>query len=366
MNPLIEKVLQPVSAEDPCGPDLFYDPRFEEIETILKGKPEVEIGAIVKPAEPPDWVELRTKCVEFLRASKHLRPAVILTCACLKLEGLAGFRDGIQLVQSLIEQYWPTIHPRLDPEDNNDPQERLNVLGVLTAQRGTATGWLQIVEFLHAAPLCRPKGVAPITLDAIQAAAAPTPANPEDPNAKPAPTTAIIATQFRNASPAEITASHEAVQHALEALEKMDQFLITTLGTGGTINFDELHKVLKDIEKNLAAHLPTGNGEAAQSAEAATGDGESGVSSGAGIAVTGSIRNRGDVIRMIEHLCDYYRQIEPGSPVPFLLRRAQKLANMDFVQAMQELSLATPDQLRPSLGSTIDGAVTTPEPIANP
>jgi type VI secretion system protein ImpA len=60
------------------------------------------------------------------------------------------------------------------------------------------------------------------------------------------------------------------------------------------------------------------------------------------------------VIRTLDHLCDYYRQIEPGSPVPFLLRRAQKLANMDFIQAMHELNLATADQLRPSLGTTVD------------
>src|ERR1041384_261866 len=159
MNPLIEKLLQPVSATDPCGPDLFYDPRFEELESILKGKPEVEIGSIVKPAEPPAWVELRSRSVEFLRASKHLRPSVMLACSLLKLEGLAGLRDGLQLIQGLLERYWKELHPRLDPEDNNEPQERLNILAVLTAPRGTATGWLQIIDYLHAAPLCHPKGV---------------------------------------------------------------------------------------------------------------------------------------------------------------------------------------------------------------
>src|SRR4051794_17440868 len=139
MNPLIEKLLQPVSATDVSGPDLFYDPRFEELETMLKGKPEIEMGAIVKPAEPPDWVELRTKSAEFLRASKHLRPAVLLACALLKLEGLPGFRDGMQLVDGLVEQYWKDVHPRLDPEDNNDPQARLNILSGLTAPRGSTT-----------------------------------------------------------------------------------------------------------------------------------------------------------------------------------------------------------------------------------
>ncbi|HEV8542840.1 MAG TPA: type VI secretion system protein TssA [Verrucomicrobiae bacterium] len=354
MNALIEKLLQPVSATDPCGPDLFYDPRFEELEMILKGKPEIEIGSIVKPAEPPDWVELRSKGVEFLRVSKHLRPAVMLACALLKLEGISGFRDGLQLVDGLLEQYWKDIHPRLDPEDNNDPQARLNILSALTAPRGSATGWLQVIEYLRGAPLCQPKGVPPITLEALHTAASPTPAQTEgegSANAPAGPTSSALATQFRGAPAAEITANHAAVQEVLETLKKLDQFLVTTLGTGGTINFDDLQKTLEEIKKTLAQYLPGPAGELA--AEGAPAEG-SGAMVGGGIAVSGMIRSRADVIRTLDHLCDYYRQIEPGSPVPFLLRRAQKLANMDFIQAMHELNLATADQLRPSLGTTVD------------
>ena len=46
MNELIERLLKPISAEQPCGPDLSYDPRFENLETILKGKPEVDVEAV--------------------------------------------------------------------------------------------------------------------------------------------------------------------------------------------------------------------------------------------------------------------------------------------------------------------------------
>ena len=60
-------------------------------------------------------------------------------------------------------------------------------------------------------------------------------------------------------------------------------------------------------------------------------------------------------MRAIDSICEYYRQVEPSSPVPYLLRRAQKLARMDFVQAVQELNLATIDSLRPSMGTAVDG-----------
>jgi type VI secretion system protein ImpA len=65
-------------------------------------------------------------------------------------------------------------------------------------------------------------------------------------------------------------------------------------------------------------------------------------------------------VTALESICQYYDQVEPGSPVPFLLRRAQKLATMNFVQAVQELNIAGLDALRPSMGSAIEGEAPPP------
>lgn len=357
MSISLEKLLEPISAEQPCGPDLSYDPRYDELENLLKGKPEVEIGSVVKPAEPPDWVALRNKSVDFLGVAKHLRPAVILACAALRVEGLAGFRDGLQLIRGLLEKFWGDLHPLLDPEDNNDPQQRLNILSGLTAQRNPGSdvaGWLQIVDCLYQAPICQPRGVAPISLDVL--AAAQTPAAPVGEGETPAPSgpgLAVIETQIRSADPQLLEASHAAVKEAIEAAEGIDQFLSATLGAGGSISFEELTNTLGRIERAIAGYLPGAEGApAGEAAEEASGETGS-ASVGAGPAISGSVRSREDVARMIDKICEYYRQVEPGSPVPYLLRRAQKLAVMNFVDAMQELSLASPDQLRPAMGSAL-------------
>jgi len=172
MNELIEKLLQPVSPEQPCGPDLSNDPRFDELETILKGKPEVEVGSVRKPAEPPDWISLKAKCTEFLGKSKHLRVAMMLCGSLVKTGGLAGFRDGVQFLRELLEQYWPTVYPMLDPTDNNDPTQRLNILSALTMPLGSPviSGWLTILGHLRTAPICQPKGGPPVTFEQIEAA----------------------------------------------------------------------------------------------------------------------------------------------------------------------------------------------------
>jgi type VI secretion system protein ImpA len=105
-----------------------------------------------------------------------------------------------------------------------------------------------------------------------------------------------------------------------------------------------------------------GSGAGAGGAEAGGARAPEGTAGGgpAGIMVSGSIRSREDVVQALESVCEYYRQVEPCSPVPFLLKRAQKLAMMDFVQAVQELNVATLDSLRPSLGSGVEAAPTAP------
>ena len=364
MSNLVEKILQPISADQPCGPDLSYDPRLDELENLLKGQPEVEIGSVVKPAEPPDWRQLKGGALEFLGSSKHLRVAVIATCALLRVDGLPGFRDGLQIVRGLVENQWAALYPLLDPEDNNDPQQRLNSLGGLAAPRQSVSGWLQISEFLHTAPLCRPKGAPPITLEDILNAR-----KKEGDSAAPGPTAAQLASAFDSASLEEVQANHEAAIQAQEALAGLDAFLTSTLGSGGTISFEELRVLLQQIERTLAPRA-TGGAAAPISDEAAAGGGETdaqgasggGMSGFAGIAIGGSIRSRDDVVKALDSICEYYRQVEPGSPVPLLLRRAQKMAKMDFMQAMQELALATPDQLRPSLGSVIDDLLASAAP----
>jgi type VI secretion system protein ImpA len=361
MNELVEKLLQPVSAEQPCGPDLSDSQAHDELSRLLKGKPSVQVGSVEKPAEPPDWRELKDKSAAYLAESKNLQAAMVLCCSLLQTSGLAGFRDGLQLLRGLVEQYWPTIHPLLDVEDNNDPTQRLNILGALNSPRGTLRPdiqqWLAVIDYLYTAPLCRPKGAEPVTLDLASAAHRRAENQSEASGSEGASPVGMDLAQlgkaFRAAPPAEVEANHTAVAEALEALAGLDQFLTETLGSGNTISFDELHKVLMELQGVFKAQLPgsaadAGTSPAGSPVETSSGGGASAIS------ISGAVRSREDVVRMIDAICEYYRQVEPSSPVPYLLKRAQKVARMNFVESMQELNLATVDSLRPSMGTAVD------------
>ena len=45
---------------------------------------------------------------------------------------------------------------------------------------------------------------------------------------------------------------------------------------------------------------------------------------------------------MLDKICQYYQRHEPSSPVPFILQRAQRWAEMDFMAIIGDL---TPDSL---------------------
>src|ERR1700739_2370135 len=112
-----EELLKPISDEKPCGEDLSYDPGIQELETLIKGKPETQFSA----AEPPDWKALKELALELWGRSKDLRVATTLSLAVLKTDGLPAFRESLALVKGMLDGYWDTFYPVLDPSDNNDP-----------------------------------------------------------------------------------------------------------------------------------------------------------------------------------------------------------------------------------------------------
>src|ERR1700744_547571 len=118
-----ETLLKPLPGENACGEDVTYDPKFTELETLIVGKPETQFSA----AEEPDWKAVREGCLGLFARAKHLRVATLLCLAQVRLEGVAGLREGLALLKGLLERYWADVYPKLDPAENNDPLERVNI-----------------------------------------------------------------------------------------------------------------------------------------------------------------------------------------------------------------------------------------------
>jgi type VI secretion system protein ImpA len=83
-----------------------------------------------------------------------LRIALILAVAELELHGIAGFTESLALLRALLERYWPHLHPQLDPAENNDPLQRMNLIASIAMPIGSFGDDFRILERLRAAPLC--------------------------------------------------------------------------------------------------------------------------------------------------------------------------------------------------------------------
>ena len=134
----LSKFLEPMSADAPCGENLEYDLKFMELMRTAEGTPEQVMGDSVIPGEEPNWREVRSGALELFEKTRDLRLSMVLSLALLKLEGLPGLRDGLGLMRGLLEKFWDSgLYPQLDPDDNNDPTFRLNVLSSFAAPPGT-------------------------------------------------------------------------------------------------------------------------------------------------------------------------------------------------------------------------------------
>jgi len=329
----VEKLLAPVDGESPVGADLSYDPSYMEIEQIAAGKPEQQIGDTIIPAEDPDWKELKGRCVETLARTKDLRVAMHLLVTALKMEGLSGLRDGLGLIRGILEKYWDKFYPQLDPDDGNDPLLRMNIISTLTDP-------INFRKRVREAPLTMSPMMGKFGLKDIEVATGEVPP-PEDPNATKIEMKTIEAA-FEDTPLEYLQENAAAIEAAIEHVKAIDTFLTRTVGAGKAINFKELEGVLKKAKTQTVNYLAKrGVGTAEPAGGESAGPASSG--GGGGASISGDIRTPQDVIKLIDKICAYYERNEPSSPIPLLLKRAQRLVSKNFLEVIKEL---TPDTLR--------------------
>jgi len=323
----LEELLQPVSEAMPCGDDLSYDANFQAVETMIRGTPETQFS----DAKPPEWKQVRSCCLDLLTRSKDLRIALILAVAELELNGIAGFTESLALLKGLLEKYWSDLHPQLDPAENYDPLQRMNLIASIAMPIGSFGDDFRILERLRAAPLCDSIQMGSHSLSDILKAEKPV---AED--GKPAPDMAQIEAAFRDSKPDRLTLLYHAINRSIDSVEAIDVLLTNTVGAKNAPDLTRLSADLVSIQKRLKTYLPVTTTQVFPEDTAALPENSS-HSNSMPLSV-GEIASRDDVVRALQRICQYYAQAEPSSPVPLILKRALRLAEMDFMQIIREMA----------------------------
>jgi len=326
----VEKLLSEISPDNPSGDDLEYDAAFMEMTRAAAGKPEQEIGGQVIPGEPPDWRDVRKRCLDLCARTRDLRVAVYLARALAHTDGLGGFAEGLALGRGLIERMWDHVHPKLDPDDDNDPTLRVNTIAGLADPDST-------VRTIRMLPLANSRRMGSFGLRDWEIAngTLPKPANTEN-----VPDMSTIEAAFLDMDGSELEVTTAGAAAALEATDGLDTALNMAVGAASGADLTPLRAALKTIHALLQQQLSRrglGSGEAAAAGGGAS---EGGMAAGTGVmpAMSGPIQSREDVIRTLDQVCDWYAKYEPASPVPLLLQRAKRLVNKNFLEAVQDLT----------------------------
>lgn len=334
-----DQLLNPISAENPSGEDLKWDSVYEEIKSARKqGNRDLLDDGVEET--PPNWsliVELATSAIA--TRSKDLMVGAWLAEALMSLHGFAGCRDGFKLLNELLERFWDTVYPEV-PEDGDLERRLAPLLWCATADRG---GKLPIL--LRESPLIPNSSDGVINWNYWESSFRIKPKGDSETEEMFAARKQRSDEQAKAYQEAMRAASRDTIQDLSDdlhaAMAEVNRFSdilqhrFDRLAPG----VSDLRKAIEDCTDIADRTLKEKGGSDSSTegaADASPQDGNTGASWGGGVSA-GAIRSRQEAFNRLEEIANYLRQVEPHSPVSYLVQRAVNWGRMPFEDLLQEL-----------------------------
>ncbi|TQK10952.1 type VI secretion system protein TssA [Herbaspirillum sp. SJZ107] len=301
----IDKLLAPVSEQQPCGEDLAFS---SEIDAIVRARqaddPSIEQGAWVTDLKEADWKFVARQCAQLIeKRSKDLQLAVWLAEAGVKTGGVRGLAGSLELIAALCERHWDGMYP-LPDEDGFE--RRIGNLAWVAAR---------IAPWLRAVPLTEgnPPGGSAYALSDFDVARA----HGGEELAK------LEAARQRGARSFYRNLLRDCGQ-CKAAIDRLEQSVDARLGADGP-SFSAAKSGLESVlmfVKPLAGEEPAETAalpDAAPATPAAPGQGGSDAPSA---RANGPLQNRVQALAQLRAVAEFFRRTEPHSPVAYLAEKA--------------------------------------------
>lgn len=332
----VETLLAPIPGNEPAGSGLPFDVRQQ----LEEGRKEEDPDrfAADDPMRPhqfkkADWRGIIRLAQDTLTGtSKDLLVAARLTEALVKEHGFAGLRDGLRLLRGLVEQCWDRLHPPLEDGD-------LEI-------RASPFDWLDNpfrgITFpitLKQVPLLVGKDFSFALEECDQS----------DENKSRLPK-ADLDKAIRSCSREKLVAVNEDVTECLTELDLLRASLdakwrqvgpemasqapgLTEVGKKLESCRLFLQHALRECPVPVAkADNSSGDQDASAGTEAnSSGDRQSLTNT------SGAVTTRAEAYRQLARAAARLQELEPHSPIPYLVQRAVELGSLPFPQLMKAL-----------------------------
>jgi type VI secretion system protein ImpA len=319
-----ESLLAPIPGDNPAGGAIPFEIR----EKLEEGRKEINLEDFDKddPARPTeakkaDWAGIIRIAQDTLaKTSKDLLVSARLTEALVKQHGFAGLRDGLHLMRLLVDKCWDRLNPTIEDGDLEVRAGPFNWLA--DAEKGA-----RFPNSLRRVPLIpedksgrgdRSKkfswmewrqsqsGKGAVTKDDFDKAIAATPRE-----------------QFQSLQ--------EEVNECVVEMTQLLQVLNDKMGSAAPGLID-LRAAVEDCRKLVGQIIAQKGGPDVEAV--ADGAMETVSPSGNSAAKAGS---RDQAYRQLAQAAALLRQLEPHSPIPYLIQRAVELGSMPFPQLIRAL-----------------------------
>lgn len=340
----VDSLLIPISAENPAGEWLRFDPVYDEIQRLRQeDDPALPLGVWQRELKRADWRGVERLCIEVLtKRSKDLQVAAWLSEAWLHLHGFNGLASGAHAVASLCRDFWPDLYPALE---DGSCEYRIAPIAWLTrlttpmlsiplthptTEEPAAYGWKEWTNALRLAKLAvkdqqamtKAQAAGTVTQQKFLVAVSLTPG-------------------------AWYVALNEELAAGLAALDELDAVIVEKCGAQEAPSLTPLRELLQAIQAFAARVIRerTEKGELTAPEEPPgpvveepmIDTTESASTPPTPRLVVGPIASRADAYRALTDASEYLMRTEPHSPVPYLVRRAISWGNMSLVELLEEL-----------------------------
>ena len=321
----VDALIAPIPGDSPAGGSVPFAVR-EKLEEYRK---EVDPNDFApddplrpESAQKADWAAVARLTQETLtETSKDLLVAGRLTEALTREHGFGGLRDGLRLMRRLVAECWVRLNPAIESEDDlevraapfywlDDPDRGARFPNTLRQVpmvwgEGARYGWLQWKQ--------SQSGKDGISSADIEKAIQATP---------------------REQCQAVVDDLTEAWQEldtlAKELNDKMGQY---------APGFTGLRQALGECRALAQQILQRKGPDLSQSGEGA-GDGKAGgagTDEGSGSFLGRQVASRTQVYQQLAQAAALLQQLEPHSPIPYLINRAVELGALSFPDLMRQL-----------------------------
>ncbi|NRN28985.1 type VI secretion system protein TssA [Photorhabdus heterorhabditis] len=328
----IASLLNPISQEHPCGEDLEYSAEFMQLIQLAEGKAEQQFGDFIMPAQEPDWRQIKKSALVLLARSKDLRIIILLMQAWCNQYGLAGYEQGLLLLEQTISRYWETLWPAAELDGEPDLLMRINAL------QGLSDGFALAKQVR----LCEFVQLSGITLTVADVMKCLDGSHAED-NPFPGGIDLLIAELRKSAAPVV-----KLIPQITATLQCLFSTLRGHLGDSGLPDMRRQMATLNHLTQLLAPETNTVE-TVDNTAYPLPEDTHPQQKISHGWQTSG-IQNREQAQQALEAVRQYFLLHESSHPAPLMIERIQRLMSQDFMSIMRNLAPEAVDQLEHFFG----------------